>query len=221
MVSRICAASNDGSFYLKCQASDGQAFPPSLIMAGFKRKSSMSSVSTHLFAAFPLRVLVSMRTRLRGQMGQECPAQNRRQNTLRDAGFSLLELMVVVVILSVLALVVVPRVIDRPDQARAARAKADIAAVSSAVKLYRLDNFRYPTTEQGLSALVTRPSSDPAPANWAQNGYMDRLPIDPWGQPYQYLSPGVHGDFDVFSYGANGVVGGDGLDGDIGSWTLN
>lgn len=153
------------------------------------------------------------------------PGQNPRAKSAtdaaRDAGFSLLELMVVVVILSVLALVVVPRVIDRPDQARAARAQADIAAVVSAVKLYRLDNFRYPTTEQGLQALVSRPSSDPQPANWAESGYMDRLPVDPWGQPYQYLSPGVHEEFDVFSYGANGIAGGEGADRDIGSWTLN
>lgn len=129
--------------------------------------------------------------------------------------------MVVVVILSILALVVVPRVIDRPDQARAARAKADIAAIASAVNLYRLDNFRYPTTEQGLAALVSRPASDPVPENWAENGYMDRLPVDPWGKPYQYLSPGVHEDFDIFTYGANGVAGGTGADADIGSWALN
>jgi len=136
----------------------------------------------------------------------------------RDAGFSLLELMVVVVILSILALVIVPRVIDRPDQARVARAQSDIAAVSSAVNLYRLDNFRYPTTEQGLQALVTRPTSQPPAPNWATNGYMDRLPVDPWGQPYQYLAPGVHGDFDIFSYGADAAPGGTGADADIGSW---
>lgn len=152
------------------------------------------------------------------QLMSSMPSSNA-QDSHKDAGFSLLELMVVVVILSVLALVIVPRVIDRPDQARAARAQADIAAIVSAVNLYRLDNFRYPTTEQGLEALVTQPSSDPAPANWATNGYMDRLPIDPWGQPYQYLSPGVHGDFDVFSYGANAVSGGTGADADIGSWS--
>lgn len=136
----------------------------------------------------------------------------------RDAGFSLLELMVVVVILSILALVIVPRVIDRPDQARVARAQSDIAAISSAVNLYRLDNFRYPTTEQGLQALVTRPTSQPLAPNWATNGYMDRLPVDPWGQPYQYLAPGVHGDFDIFSYGADAAPGGTGADADIGSW---
>lgn len=139
----------------------------------------------------------------------------------RDAGFSLLELMVVVVILSILALVVVPRVIDRPDQARVARAQSDIAAISSAVNLYRLDNFRYPSTEQGLQALVTQPTSEPVPPNWATNGYMDRLPVDPWGQPYQYLEPGVHGDFDVFSYGADGAPGGTGIDADIGSWSAS
>ncbi|MDF1802102.1 type II secretion system major pseudopilin GspG [Thalassovita sp.] len=137
----------------------------------------------------------------------------------KDAGFSLLELMVVVVILSVLALVIVPRVIDRPDQARAARAQADIAAIVSAVNLYRLDNFRYPTTEQGLAALVSRPATDPVPANWAANGYMDRVPMDPWGQPYQYLAPGVHGDFDIFTYGADGTPGGDSANADIGSWS--
>ncbi len=139
----------------------------------------------------------------------------------RDAGFSLLELMVVVVIMSILALVIVPRVIDRPDQARAARVQTDLSVLKSAVELYRLDNFRYPTTEQGLAALVSRPASDPVPENWAENGYMDRLPVDPWGKPYQYLSPGVHEDFDIFTYGANGVAGGTGADADIGSWALN
>lgn len=142
------------------------------------------------------------------------------QETGKDAGFSLLELMVVVVILSVLALVIVPRVIDRPDQARAARAQADITAISSAVNLYRLDNFRYPTTEQGLAALISRPTQEPQPANWSSSGYMDRLPIDPWGVAYQYLAPGVHGDFDIFSYGADGVPGGQASNADIGSWTI-
>jgi general secretion pathway protein G len=136
----------------------------------------------------------------------------------RDAGFSLLELMVVVVIMSILALVVMPRVIDRPDQARVARAQADISSLSSAAKLYKLDNFRYPTTEQGLAALVTRPTTEPVPTNYAQNGYIDRLPKDPWGNDYQYLSPGVHDEFDIFTLGADGVAGGTGLDADIGSW---
>lgn len=137
-----------------------------------------------------------------------------------DGGFSLLELMVVVVILSVLALVIVPRVIDRPDQARMVRARTDIGAISSAVKFYRLDNFRYPTTEQGLAALVSPPTSAPQAPNWAEGGYIDQLPKDPWGQLYNYLAPGVHGDFDIFSYGADGIPGGEDADADIGSWSL-
>ena len=148
-------------------------------------------------------------------------APHRPAAQSRDAGFSLLELMVVVVILSILALVIVPRVIDRPDQARAARAQSDLAAIASAVNLYRLDNFRYPTTEQGLAALVSPPSQPPVAQNWATNGYIDRLPTDPWGQPYQYLSPGVHGEFDIFTYGADAAPGGSGADADIGSWMTN
>jgi general secretion pathway protein G len=143
----------------------------------------------------------------------------RPESKNSDDGFSLLELMVVVVILSILALVIIPRVIDRPDQARVARVQSDLSVISSAIKLYRLDNFKYPTTAQGLTALVTRPVSEPVPKNWAQNGYLDRLPVDPWGSAYQFLSPGVHDDFDVFSFGADGISGGTGLDADIGSWT--
>ena len=138
----------------------------------------------------------------------------------REAGFSLLELMVVVVIMSILALVILPRIIDRPDQARIARVQSDLATISSALKLYRLDNFRYPTTEQGLKALVSRPSSEPIPRNWAKSGYIDRLPKDPWGGEYQYLSPGVHGEFDVFTLGADGIAGGSDMNADLGTWTL-
>lgn len=149
----------------------------------------------------------------------------RTRNTTRarkaDRGFSLIELMVAVVILSILAVVVVPRVIDRPDQARVARARSDIAALSAALNLYRLDNAAYPTTEQGLRALVQRPASQPVPANWASGGYIDRVPRDPWGNEYQYLSPGVHGPFDLFSYGADGRPGGTGTDADIGNWQLD
>lgn len=136
----------------------------------------------------------------------------------RDAGLTLIELMVVVVILSLLAVVIVPRVIDRPDQARVARARADIGAISAALNLYRLDNGAYPTTEQGLQALVQRPTRPPVPPNWAQGGYMERVPNDPWGRPYQYLSPGVRGTFDLMSYGADGRPGGSGVDADIGNW---
>ena len=156
------------------------------------------------------------------QMSFQAPvgATTAEQAETGDAGFSLLELMVVVVILSVLALVIVPRVIDRPDQARMVRARSDIGSISSAVKFYRLDNFRYPTTEQGLAALVSPPTMAPLAPNWAEGGYIDQLPKDPWGRVYHYLSPGVHGDFDVFSYGADGTPGGEGADADIGSWSL-
>ncbi|WP_209427900.1 type II secretion system major pseudopilin GspG [Pararhodobacter sp. SW119] len=138
-----------------------------------------------------------------------------------DRGFSLIELMVAVVILSILAVVIVPRVIDRPDQARVARARSDIAALSAGLNLYRLDNAVYPTTEQGLRALSQRPTSQPVPANWASGGYLDRVPRDPWGNEYQYLSPGVRGSFDLFSYGSDGRPGGTGTNADIGNWQVD
>ena len=136
----------------------------------------------------------------------------------RAAGFTLVEIMVVVVIIGILAVLIVPRVLGRSDEARAAAAKHDIAAIVQSLKLYRLDNGRYPTSEQGLQALVARPQSAPLPMNWRQ--YIDSLPKDPWGHPYQYLNPGVHGEIDVFSLGADGQPGGSGADSDIGSWQL-
>lgn len=138
----------------------------------------------------------------------------------RACGFTLIEILVVIVILGVLAALVVPRVIERPDEARVVAAKTDIATIMQALKLYRLDNQRYPTTEQGLSALVTKPEQPPAPPNWKPGGYLERLPKDPWGRPYQYLSPGIKGEIDVYSLGADGQPGGTGFDGDIGSWDL-
>lgn len=148
-------------------------------------------------------------------------APRSRKAGNRDRGLTLIELMVVVVILSILAVVIVPRVIDRPDQARVARAQADIAALSAALNLYRLDNAAYPTTDQGLQALAARPTSPPVPNNWAENGYIDRVPADPWGRPYQYLAPGVHGPFDVFSFGADGRTGGSGVNAVIGNWQID
>ena len=138
----------------------------------------------------------------------------------RTMGFTLLEVMVVVVILGILAALVVPRIISRPDEARVTAAKHDIASLMQALKLYRLDNQRYPTTEQGLQALVIKPTSAPLPPNWKAGGYVERLPKDPWGNPYQYLNPGVHGEIDVFSYGGDGAPGGEDYGADIGSWNL-
>jgi len=135
-------------------------------------------------------------------------------------GFTLLEVMVVVVILGILAALVVPKIISRPDEARVIAAKQDIASLMQALKLYRLDNQRYPTTEQGLQALLAKPTTTPIPLNWKPGGYIERLPKDPWGSPYQYLYPGVRGELDVFSYGADGAPGGEGNDADIGSWNL-
>lgn len=137
------------------------------------------------------------------------------------AGFTLIEIMVVVVILGILAAVVVPRIMDRPDMARVAKARQDIRQLESALNLYRLDNFRYPTTEQGLEALVERPSTGPEPRNWNTEGYINSLPRDPWGNPYQYLNPGVHGPVDVWTWGADGQPGGEELNADIGNWTLD
>ena len=141
-----------------------------------------------------------------------------RLSPSRQRGFTLIELMVVVVILGILAVLVVPKVLDRPDQARVIAARQDIAGVMQALRLYRLDNGRYPTSTQGLSALIERPAGNPPPANWRQS--LERLPKDPWGAPYQYLNPGVHGDIDVFSFGAAGQPGGENHEADIGSWEL-
>jgi general secretion pathway protein G len=135
-------------------------------------------------------------------------------------GFTLIEIMVVVAILGILAALVVPKIMGRPDEARIVAAKQDIAAIKQALNLYRLDNTRYPTTDQGLQALVEKPASGPIPANWKAGGYLERLPKDPWGSPYQYLNPGVRGEIDIFSLGADGATGGEGNDADIGSWEL-
>lgn len=128
--------------------------------------------------------------------------------------------MVVIVILGVLAALVVPKLMSRPDEARVVAARQDMASIMQALKLYRLDNQRYPTTEQGLAALVVKPTAAPVPNNWKAGGYLEKLPKDPWGNPYQFLSPGVKGEIDVFSYGADGAPGGTGVDTDIGSWEL-
>lgn len=147
------------------------------------------------------------------------PAVKSRGNWLTP-GFTLIEIMVVVVIMGILAALVVPRLMGRTDDARIMAARQDIATLMQSLKLYKLDNGRYPTTEQGLQVLVTKPTSGPAASGWKAGGYVDRLPKDPWGNPYQCLSPGLHGEVDVFSLGADGQPGGAGNDADIGSWEL-
>jgi len=134
-------------------------------------------------------------------------------------GFTLIEVMVVVVILGILAAIVVPKVMDRPDQARATKARTDIAAIENALNLYKLDNYTYPNTSEGLEALVTPPSGDRA-KTWKSGGYLQRVPKDPWQRPYQYVSPGVHGTIDIYTQGADGQPGGDGPNADVGNWDL-
>ena len=131
-------------------------------------------------------------------------------------GFTLIELMVVLVIIGLLAALIVPNVLDRADDARVTAARTDVGNLMQALKLYRLDNQRYPTAEQGLQALVTKPTAAPIPPNWKP--YLEKLPSDPWAGSYQYVNPGVKGDVDVFSFGADGQSGGEGKDADIGSW---
>ncbi|NDV13351.1 type II secretion system major pseudopilin GspG [Crenobacter caeni] len=136
----------------------------------------------------------------------------------KQKGFTLIEIMVVIVILGILGALVVPRLMGRPDEARAVAARQDINTLAQALKLYRLDNARYPTSEQGLSALVSKPTSGPQPKNWKPGGYVERLPVDPWGNPYQYAAPGTHGEIDIWSLGADGEPGGEGGDADVGNW---
>jgi len=152
------------------------------------------------------------------------PAEARRtlrgRAAARDGqrGFTLIEIMVVIAILGILAALIVPKIMSRPDEARRVAAKQDIGSIMQAMNLYRLDNGRYPTQDQGLHALVEKPTTDPLPGNWKDGGYLERLPVDPWGNPYQYLNPGAHGEIDIFSFGADGKAGGEANDADIGSW---
>jgi general secretion pathway protein G len=137
------------------------------------------------------------------------------------SGFTLIEIMVVVVIIGILVAIVAPRVMTRPDEARVVKAKHDIRQLEAALNLYRLDNYVYPSTEQGLEALVTQPGGEPQAKNWKQGGYVDRLPKDPWGNGYQYLNPGVHAEIDIFTLGADNRAGGEGINADIGNWNLD
>lgn len=138
---------------------------------------------------------------------------------VRQQGFSLIELVVVIVILGILASLVAPQIMGNVDKALVQQAKTDMKSIETALKLYKLDNFNYPTTEQGLEALVSKTSIAPEPRNFKKDGYLDRLPKDPWGRDYIYISPGDHGDFDIITYGRDGVPGGEGQDADIGNWS--
>lgn len=144
------------------------------------------------------------------------PSLLRRARRSLAQGFTLIELMVVLVIIGVLAALIVPNVLERADDARVTAARTDITNIMQALKLYRLDNQRYPTAEQGLQALIAKPTSGPVPGNWKL--YLEKLPNDPWGRPYQYLNPGIKAEVDVMSFGADGQSGGEGKDADIGSW---
>ncbi len=139
-----------------------------------------------------------------------------------ESGFTLIELMVVVIILGILAGLVVPRIMERPGEAKQTKAKIQIEGLETALKLYKLDTGRYPDTEQGLEALVQMPDTGIVPKKWREGGYLEKgkLPLDPWGNPFVYLSPGANGDTDIISYGADGVPGGEGEDRDINSWEL-
>ncbi len=144
------------------------------------------------------------------------PQSHSFQRVRWARGFTLIELMVVLVIIGVLAALIVPNVLERADDARVTAARTDVNNLMQALKLYRLDNLRYPTTEQGLQALVTRPTTGPTPTSWRP--YLDKLPQDPWSRPYQYLNPGLRGEVDVMSLGADGQPGGEGRNADVGSW---
>lgn len=150
------------------------------------------------------------------------PVMKKQLTQLRKTtqkGFTLIEIMVVIVIIGILATLVVPRIMGRPDEARVVSAKHDVTTLVQALKLYKLDSGRYPTTEQGLNALVTKPTTDPVPMNWKMGGYLDKLPQDPWGNPYQYTNPGTHNnEIDVYTFGADGKPGGTDNDSDIGNW---
>jgi general secretion pathway protein G len=139
-------------------------------------------------------------------------------NANKQRGFTLIEILIVVVILSILAITVVPQFLDQPAKARAARAQSDIQNLKKALSMYKLDNFNYPSTSQGLQSLVSKPAGQPLANNWKPGGYIEKMIRDPWGNPYQYLNPGNRSNIDIYSFGADGQPGGEGDNQDIGNW---
>ena len=151
---------------------------------------------------------------IRAHSVEMIPQTHRRSALAR--GFTLIEILVVLVIIGVLAALIAPNVLDRASEAKVTAARTDVNNLVQALKLYKLDNGRYPSTDQGLEALARKPTTGSIPTNWKP--YLDKMPKDPWGQPYQYANPGLHGEIDVFSFGADGKAGGEGNDADVGSW---
>jgi len=141
-----------------------------------------------------------------------------KASSIKQQGFTLIEIIVVVVIIGILATFVAPKFMGKTDTARITKAKSDILSLESALDLYKLDNYAYPNTDQGLDALINRPTSDPVPTNWQEGGYIKKLQKDPWQRDYLYLSPGEHGEIDIYSLGADGIEGGEGPNADIGNW---
>lgn len=147
-------------------------------------------------------------------------ARLSKTRTNSSSGFTLIEVMVVVVILGILAAIIVPRIMGRDEEAKRTKAAVDIKGIEQSLNLYKLDNGAYPSTEQGLEALVKKPETAPVPNKWKEGGYLSKVPVDSWGRPYQYLSPGDHGDFDLYSHGADGELGGEGNNADVENWNL-
>ena len=145
---------------------------------------------------------------------------NKRDNIKNQKGFTLIEILVVVFIIGLLATIILPKIMGRQEEAQRTKAMADIKNIQTALDLFKLDNGFYPSTEQGLEALVKRPETGRIPERWKEGGYLNKTPKDPWGKPYVYLSPGSHGDYDLISYGADGEAGGEGKNADIESWNL-
>ncbi len=156
---------------------------------------------------------------MNSQKNQKFSAAQSQNNKSRQSGFSLIELIAVVAILGILAAVVAPKIFTQPGKARIAAAKNDIKSIVGSLQIYKLENFNYPTTDQGIMALVEQPTGEPEAPNWQEGGYLDRLPKDPWGREYLYLSPGENGDIDVYTLGRDGQSGGEGEDADIGNWS--